>query len=517
MVAVARPDMRPKKYPTARPMQTLAITHGAIYSSVSVKMFSLALSRLDGAPTIIACIAGAAGGDLPVHRWCDACGLPGWCGLTPSDQGIHCAKFRERDLFGVSWSAPFWCPQLEIKSRNVIEENANSSLLDAAGFDVRQSMRHIYLDYNATTPIAPSVQEAMLPFLTEHHGNPASHHALGRACAEAMEDARAHVAQMLGAEPDEIVFTGCGTESNNLALKGVLLAQPPSAGGHLVISAIEHPAISEPADWLTRWGYDVTVVPCDGNGLVNPDDVRAAIRPTTRLVSVMHANNETGVVQPIAQIGKICRDHEVLLHTDAAQSIGKIRTHVDELHVDLLTIAGHKLYAPKGIGALYVRSGTPLVPMQHGAGHESGLRAGTENVPYIVALGKAARLAAQAVDRAADQMEALRDRLHWQLREAVGGGLTVNGMSAPRLPNTLSVNFSQVAGEELLNRAPEVCASTGAACHSGATTVSATLAAMGVPADVARGTVRLSVGWYTSQEEIDRAASLLIEAWESQS
>lgn len=376
-------------------------------------------------------------------------------------------------------------------------------------------MRRIYLDYNATTPIAPSVREAMLPFLAEFYGNPSSSHALGRECSEAVADAREQVAALMGAEAEEIVFTSCGTESNNLALKGLLMRHKPNEGGHLVISAIEHPAISEPARFLQWWGYDVTVVGCDSQGRVSPDDVAAAIGPKTVLVSIMHANNETGVIQPIREIGKLCRQREVLLHTDAAQSLGKIRVNVDELNVDLLTVAGHKIYAPKGIGALYVRRGVPLTPVQHGAGHEDGLRAGTENVPYIVALGKAATLAARAVDETAPRLEALRDRLWKQLREGIGPGLTFNGEGAPRLPNTLSVNFPNTDGNELLGRVPEICASTGAACHSGATHVSATLAAMGVPLEVARGAVRLSLGWTTSEDEIQRAADLLIHAWQS--
>jgi len=375
-------------------------------------------------------------------------------------------------------------------------------------------MRHIYLDFNATTPIAPSVQEAMLPFLAEHYGNPSSDHALGRACQEAVEDARGRVASLLGADRDEIIYTSCGTESNNLALKGALMRNNPSEGGHLVISSLEHPSVVEPAKFLRRWGYEVTVVGCDSQGIVGPEDVEAAIRPDTVLVSVMHANNEIGAIQPIRMISELCREHDVLVHTDAAQSVGKIRTLVDELDVDLLSFSGHKLYAPKGIGALYVRRGTPLEPVLHGAAHEGGMRAGTENVPYVIGLGQAATLAARSIDEAADRLAGLRDRMHDRLRTAIGRGLTLNAEKAERLPNTLSLNFPGVSASELLARIPELCASTGAACHSGATNVSATLAAIGLPQEVARGTVRLSVGWYTSEDQIDRAASLLIAAWE---
>ena len=375
-------------------------------------------------------------------------------------------------------------------------------------------MRHIYLDYNATTPVAPSVQEAMLPFFGELYGNPSSDHALGRACQEAIEDARSEVAELLGCDREEVVFTSCGTEANNLALKGVLLRRKPVQGGHVVISALEHPAVVEPALFLRRLGYGMTIVGCDRHGLVDPDAVEAAIRPETMLVSIMHANNEIGTIQPIRQIAQRCHQRQILVHTDAAQTVGKIRTNVDELDVDLLSFTAHKFYGPKGIGGLYVRRGTALESLLHGAGHESGLRAGTENVPYIVGLGKAASLVRQSLDKSVERLESLRDRLYLGLRDAIGARLSVNGLRAPRLPTTLSVNFPDVLARELLARIPELCASTGAACHSGVTNVSATLAAIGLKPEIARGTVRLSVGWYTSEEEIDRAVSLLAGVWE---
>ena len=376
-------------------------------------------------------------------------------------------------------------------------------------------MRHIYLDYNATTPIAKDVQEAMRPFLSEHFGNPSSSHPLGCAALEAMEDARGHVASILGADAEEIIFTGGGTESNNLALKGLMFRAAPAAGGHLIISAIEHPSVAEPARFLERLGYDITVVPVTGQGVVQPAAVRAAIRGDTRLVSIMHANNETGTIQPLRQIAEICHSQGIPLHTDAAQSVGKIRTLVDELEVDLLTIAGHKVYAPKGVGALYVRRGVDLESVQHGGGQEGGLRAGTENVASIVGLGRACHLAAMGLDTNSERLATLRDRLWQQLAAGIGHTLVMHAALADRLPNTLSVSFPGVHGHELLARIPELCASTGSACHSEAEAVSPTLAAMGVSAEQARGTIRLSLGWHSTEDEVDRAASLLLGAWEA--
>jgi cysteine desulfurase len=376
-------------------------------------------------------------------------------------------------------------------------------------------MRQFYLDYNATAPIAPAVQEAMLPFLAEHFGNPSSNHSLGRAAHEAVEDARGQVAALLGADADEIVFTSGGTESNNLALKGVLQRHLPGGGGHIVISAIEHPSVVAPVRYLERLGYDVSIVPVNGQGQVQASAVRAALQADTLLVSVMHANNEIGTLQPLKAIADVCHEEQVLLHTDAAQSIGKVRTLVDELDVDLLTIAGHKVYAPKGIGALYIRRGLALEPLIHGAGHEGGLRAGTENVPYIVGLGKACSLAAKNLDENHERMLALRDRLWSLLQREIGGELMLHGRLAPRLPNTLSVSFGGVSGHDMLARIPELCASTGSACHSDTAAMSPTLAAMGVESDVARGTIRLSLGWYSTEDDVDRAASLLAGAWEA--
>jgi cysteine desulfurase len=375
-------------------------------------------------------------------------------------------------------------------------------------------MSHLYLDYNATTPLAPSVQQVMAPFLAEHYGNPSSDHALGEHCQAAVAEAREQVAALLGARAAEIVFTSGGTESNNLALKGVMCRKSPSGSGHLIISSLEHPAIVAPANYLARCGCEVSVVDCDARGVVAAGQVEQLIRPETKLVSLIHANNEIGTIQPIAEIAEICRARGVLLHTDAAQSVGKIATRVDELGVDLLTIAGHKLYAPKGVGVLYIRSGLELEPFMHGASHELGRRAGTENVPYLVGLGQAANLATHDLVEVQSRLEKLRDLLWEQLATGIGSGLTFNGADAPRLPNTLSVNFPDVIGSELLARVPQLCASTGAACHSGETTVSSTLAAIGLPAEIARGTVRLSLGRTTSEQDVKQAAQLLIAAWQ---
>lgn len=375
-------------------------------------------------------------------------------------------------------------------------------------------MRWIYLDYNATTPIAPSVQEAMLPYLAERYGNPAGNHVLGRMCQEAMEDARGQLALFLGADRDEIVFTSGGTEANNLAIKGVLLKHAPGGTGHLVISALEHASVVEPARFLERLGYDVTVVGCNRQGLIDPAAVAAALRHDTKLVSILHASHEIGTIQPIREIACLCHEHDVLVHTDASQSVGRIRVNVDELEVDLLTVSGHKLYAPKGVGALFVRRGVALEPVLHGAGNEGGLRAGTENVPFIVALGRAAVLAGKSLSESAERLSLLRDRLYHALDSELHGEMLVHGQHAPRLPNTLSISFPRVAGADLLARVPELCASTGSACQHQEAAVSPTLSAMGLEAADARGTIRFSVGWYTTEEEIDRAASLLLAAWE---
>jgi cysteine desulfurase len=370
----------------------------------------------------------------------------------------------------------------------------------------------VYLDHNATTPIAREVLEAMLPYLERHFGNPSSAHAHGATAATAVAQARAEVAALLGGEPDGVVFTASGSEADNLAIKGIALARLGERD-HIVTSAVEHPAVLATCSYLQRrLGFRLTIVPVDSHGLVDPDDVRRAIEPGTALVSVMHANNEVGTLQPIAEIAAVARDRGVLVHTDAAQSAGKVPLDVDRLGVDLLTVAGHKLYAPKGIGALYVRPGTRLEPVIHGAGHERGLRAGTENVPFIAGLGGAAALADDRLRNGAHvEVKRLRDRLHAALQSAVPD-LALNGHPHQRLPNTLNVSFPGHDGERLLACTPSIAAATGAACHSGRTEPSAVLTAMGLDRSRALGAVRLSLGYDTTTEQIEAAAAALAAA-----
>jgi cysteine desulfurase len=380
-----------------------------------------------------------------------------------------------------------------------------------------QSMRPIYLDYNATTPVDPAVVATMLPYLRDHFGNPSSVHAIGRTAHEAVESARRQVADLLGAECDEIVFTGGGSEANNQAIKGCVFAKLRgifgrwARGAHVIISAVEHPATIQPCAFLERLGCRVTTMPVDSTGRVDPDAVARVLHRQTTLVSIMHANNEVGTLQPIREIAKLARERGALVHTDAAQSIGKVAVNVRELGVDLLSVAGHKLYAPKGVGALYIRRGVTLEPLIHGAGHEGGRRAGTENVPYVVALGAACALARDSLPQATERLQLLRDRLWEHLRSGLGERIVLNGHPKLRLPNTLNVNFIGCAGGELLEALPEVAASTGSACHAGHVTLSPVLEAMKVPRQLGRGAVRLTVGRFTTEAEIDRAAAVLVD------
>lgn len=367
-------------------------------------------------------------------------------------------------------------------------------------------MQQIYLDYNASTPLAPEVAAAIRASLEGAYGNPSSPHWAGAPARRELDAARAEVAALIGARPQEIVFTSGGSEANNMALKGVFFASGGPAP-HFIATAVEHPAIVAPLRFLERLGAEVTWLAVDATGRLDPDDFRRAIRPTTVLASIMHANNEVGTIQPVAECAAIAREHGILLHTDAAQSVGKIPARVDELRVDLMTLAGHKLYAPKGIGALYVREGTRLEPLVHGAGHEGGRRAGTESALLATALGAACRLAAE--EQGGDRVKALRDRFWERLQERFGGSVSLNGHPEHRLPNTLNVSFAGRVGGDILAALDGVAASTGSACHTGRVELSPVLQAMGVAPEIGMGALRFSLGRQTTAEEIDAVVQRL--------
>jgi cysteine desulfurase len=368
----------------------------------------------------------------------------------------------------------------------------------------------IYLDYNATTPIAKEVAEAMMPFILEDFGNPSSGHPMGKRAKEALERARGQVAALLGCESSEIIFTSGGTESNNMVLKS-LAWMMRNRGRHIITTKIEHPAIINTAHFLMETGLDVTFLPVDQYGQVDPDEVKKTIKKDTILITVMHANNETGTIQPLAEISSIAREHGIYFHTDAAQAVGKIETKVDDLGVDFLSIAGHKLYAPKGVGVLYIRNGVAIEPFMHGGGQERGLRSGTENVMLNVGLGRACELVHGDLSDEMVRIRRLRDRLHDQIRSAIPDAV-LNGHPEVRLPNTLFISFPGLIGEEILTKIPDLCTSTGAACHDQSVTLSHVLAAMGVTKEVGMGAIRLTLGRPTTQEEIDQASQWIVEA-----
>jgi cysteine desulfurase len=372
-------------------------------------------------------------------------------------------------------------------------------------------VKPIYLDYNGTTPHDPAVIEAMRPFLETEFGNPSSSHGYGIAPSQGVRQARRQVAGLLGCRPEEVVFTSGGTESNNQTIKSIAGARY-AEGTHIVTSRIEHPAILEVCRFMEGHGFSVTYLPVDGTGLIRASDVAGAVRSDTLLISIMHANNEVGTVQPIEEIAKIAAENGILFHTDAAQSLGKIPAKVDDLGVSLLSVAGHKLYAPKGVGALYIREGVSPEVFCHGAGQEGGLRAGTENVLEIVGLGKACEIAGRDLEKNRAHMAAMRDRLESGL-EAVLTDIRINGHRQKRLPNTCSVSFYGLEADRILEEiGPEVAASAGAACHSDRVEISHVLAAMNIPEEWAKGTLRFTTGRFTTAEEIDRALEVITSA-----
>jgi cysteine desulfurase len=372
-------------------------------------------------------------------------------------------------------------------------------------------IKPIYLDYNGTTPHDPEVIEAMRPFLETEFGNPSSSHWYGIKPKQAVETARRQVAGILNCRPTEVFFTSGGTESNNHAIRGVA-RQFRKKGNHIITSNFEHPAVLEVCRYLEADGFETTYLPVSEDGLVDPADVERALRPSTILITVMHANNEVGTIQPIAEISRIAKKHGIVMHTDAAQSVGKIPTDVEQLGVDMLSMAGHKVYAPKGIGALYVRS--PLEPEKFcfGAGQEMGWRAGTENVLEIVGLGKACEIAQQNLEKNMARMKFLRDRLH----EGLLGRLfdiRLNGHLQHRLPNTLNISFKDLEANRILEDIGlEVAASAGAACHADSVEISHVLRAMNIPLEWAKGTLRFSVGRMTTEAEIDKTIRVVADA-----
>jgi cysteine desulfurase len=369
-------------------------------------------------------------------------------------------------------------------------------------------MEQIYLDYNASTPVAPEVVDEMKPFLNNFYGNPSALHWAGKPVKEKLMVARKQVANLLSCLEDEVIFTSGGSEANNLALKGYYFKNQQK-GRHIITSKVEHPAILNPLKFLERLGAEVTMVDVDQYGMVSPEDIENSIREDTILITIMHSNNEVGTIQPIDEIGQIARKYDICFHTDASQSAGKVPLNVDQMNVDMLTIAGHKLYAPKGIGALYLRKGIKVEPLIHGAGHEFGLRAGTENTLLAVGLGKACELAQDSIfDK---KLGELTNYFWEQLRDAFGSHVVLNGHEKRRLPNTLNVSFINQAGQDILAAIPLLAASTGSACHSGKVELSPVLREMGVPEHIGMGAIRFSLGRYTAKEDVDQVVTWLKE------
>lgn len=381
-------------------------------------------------------------------------------------------------------------------------------------------MRSIYLDYNSSTPIAGSVRDAMLPFLSEFYAHPSNTHWQGRAVQEAIEDARSHLATLLGCHPSELAFTSGGTESINLALMGAARAialQEPQLRPHLITSSLEHSCVLRCAEELESRGWQVTYIGSDAQGVIRLDEVESAMRDNTRMVSLIHASHLLGTLQPIAAVAEMCQEQRALLHVDAAQTIGKIPVNVDELGVDLLSLSGHKFYAPKGIGALYVRMGVTIAPILFGEGNEAGLRPGTENVSHIVALGHAAKLVAQGMELAGDRLCELRDRFHATLEQLIGHPLRLHGAQAERLPHCLSIELPAVHMAALEARVPELCLmpKPTASIGGGRGGVCSTYASIGLSPDQASRTLTISLGWNTTDEEVDRACHAIAAAYEA--
>jgi len=367
----------------------------------------------------------------------------------------------------------------------------------------------IYLDHNATTPLAPEAADAMAPLMAAEFGNPSSGYPLGRRARKVVELARGRLASLLGARSEEVVFTSGGSESNNMALKGVIDFKEPEKA-HLITCSVEHPAIINPALYLMELGVQVTIVPVDAYGRVDPDEVRRGIRPHTVLISIMLANNETGTLQPVEAVCRAARDFGIPVHTDAAQAVGKIQVRVNDLGVDFLTVAGHKLYGPKGVGALFIRDGRQLTPLVHGAAQEMGRRAGTENVILAAGLGAAALAAEQGLDEETEKLRRMRDLLQKRLFEGIDG-LVLNGHPGERLPNTLNVSVPGLEGGKILEGIPRLMASTGAACHDRTVRLSHVLSAMGVPPEIGMGALRLTVGRLNTMQQMEEAAGLIVQ------
>ena len=366
----------------------------------------------------------------------------------------------------------------------------------------------IYLDHNATTPVEPDAVKVMLPYLQEEFGNPSSGYTLGLTAKQGVERARQEVASLLGCENDEVIFTSGGTESNNMVLKGLIDFKNPEKF-HMITCAVEHPAILNPAVFLMELGANVTILPVDRLGQVDPDEVRKAILPNTALISIMLGNNETGTLQPIKEISNIAKEHGIPVHTDAAQAVGKIEVNVNELGVDFLSVAGHKVYGPKGVGTLFIRNGRNLTPLMHGAAQEAGKRPGTENIILAAGLGAACRIAEERLNHYIRNMQILRDRLQELLFDGLDG-LVLNGHGNERLPNTLNVSVPGLEGGQILEGLPTIMASTGAACHERTVRLSHVLSAMAVPPEIGMGALRLTVGRSNTMEQIEEAAELII-------